>query len=324
VTWNANRSSPEISLHNIPEGYMGTLRTVEHIQRLIRDGAKDFRVRQTAIDILLQRRIRAKDYFGEINALFEWVQRNVRYTKDTFRLEVLHSARRMLELRAGDCDDFTILLGAMLEAIGHPVRVVITGPDPRRSKLFSHIYLEALCLGHWIALDATMPHSIGWAPRTPVRKVIAIDRRATAMSDDMERGIGADAVPDWLRGLIRAVRREAIPAKDPRVKSLWDLMRQRGLLVRSPWVKGVLLRCWQGLPGRERPRTTRRLVANLRRLGFLPPRAVRVAPQGPVLTRVDVRAAVPVRLTRVATTRPVPMRHVRPVRVQPAGRWARR
>ena len=127
MTWNANRSSPEISLHKIPEGYPGTLSTVEHIQKLIREGAKNFRVRQTAIDILFARGVRAKDYVGEIKALFEWVQQNIRYTKDTFRLEVLHSARRMLELRAGDCDDFSILLGAMLEAIGHPVRLVHHG-----------------------------------------------------------------------------------------------------------------------------------------------------------------------------------------------------
>lgn len=47
-------------------------------------------------------------------------------------MEVLHSARRMLELRADDCDDMAILLGEMLESIGHPVRLVITGPDPRK------------------------------------------------------------------------------------------------------------------------------------------------------------------------------------------------
>jgi Transglutaminase-like superfamily len=116
---------PKISLRNIPEGYSGTLRTVEHISALIKQGAKDFHVRQTAIDILLRRGVRPKDYLGEIKALFEWVQQNVRYTKDTFRVEVLHSARRMLELRAGDCDDMAILLGAMLESVGHPVRLVL-------------------------------------------------------------------------------------------------------------------------------------------------------------------------------------------------------
>lgn len=140
-------SLPQVNLGLIPKGYLGTQSTLKHIQALIQAGAKDFYVRQKAIDILLEKAIRPKDYLGEIKALFEWVQRNVRYTKDPFRVEVLHSARRMLELRAGDCDDMAILLGSMLEAIGHPVRLVITGPDPLRPKLFSHIYLEVFIKG---------------------------------------------------------------------------------------------------------------------------------------------------------------------------------
>ena len=341
---DADLRQPVIFLRKIPEGYPGTLRTVEHIKQLIRQGAKDFHVRQTAIDVLFQRRVQAKDYVGEIKALFEWVQQNIRYTKDTFRLEVLHSARRMLELRAGDCDDFSILLGAMLEAVGHPVRLVLTGPDPQRQDLFSHIYLEVYCKGRWIALDATMPHAMGWAPRTSVRKVVAIDRRPTMMADDMElRGIGAATMaPDWLRGLIRAVRREAISPKDPRVKSLWDLLRQRQVLSSSPWVKSLLLRCWQGLPARERPRSTRRLVAQLRSLGILPPRATAAVAQGPMLAPINihnVRPGWPVRLRPVAAMRPAPWRPVRavapmrpvryaptirPVRVVPVSRGVRR
>jgi len=152
---------PQIHLQTIPSGYLGTLKTVEHISDLIKQGAKDFHVRQTAIDILLQRAVKPKDYLGEIKALFEWVQQNIRYTKDTFRVEVLHSAKRMLELRAGDCDDMTILLGAMLEAIGHPVRLLLSGSDPLRQDLFSHIYLEVFHKGRWIPLDATMPHPMG-------------------------------------------------------------------------------------------------------------------------------------------------------------------
>ncbi len=228
------------SIHKIPSGYQGTLKTVEHIRDLIKQGAKDFHVRQTAIDILLQRAVKPKDYVGEIKALFEWVQQNIRYTKDTFRVEVLHSAKRMLELRAGDCDDMTILLGAMLEAIGHPVRLVISGPDPLRPDLFSHIYLEVFHKGRWIPLDATMPYPMGWAPRTLVKKIIAIERRPNMLSEDMElQGIGAaSAVPDWLKGLIRSVRHEAIQPKDPRVKSLWDLLRQRQLLRQKPVAQG--------------------------------------------------------------------------------------
>jgi transglutaminase-like putative cysteine protease len=165
---------PQVLLGYIPKGYPGTLRTVSHIAVLIREGSKDFYVRQKAIDILLGKRVKPKHYIGEIKALFQWVQRNVRYTKDPFRLEVLHSARRLLELRAGDCDDMAILLGAMLEAIGHPVRLALTGPDPLRPRLFTHIYIEANHKGRWISLDPTMPHPMGWAPRTFVRKVIGL------------------------------------------------------------------------------------------------------------------------------------------------------
>lgn len=48
---------PRISLEKIPSGYVGTLKTVEHIIDLLKRGAKDFYVRQSAIDILLQRAV---------------------------------------------------------------------------------------------------------------------------------------------------------------------------------------------------------------------------------------------------------------------------
>jgi Transglutaminase-like superfamily len=175
-------SSPHVHLGFIPKGYLGTQRTLQHIKALIRAGAKDFYVRQKAIDILITKAVRPKDYLGEIKALFEWVQHYVRYTKDPFQIEVLHSARRLLELRAGDCDDMTILLGAMLEAIGHPVRLVIIGPDPSQPKLFSHIYLEAFHQGRWIPLDATMPYPMGWEPRTFVKQIVPIERNPQMMA----------------------------------------------------------------------------------------------------------------------------------------------
>jgi hypothetical protein len=150
---------------------------VQHMKNLIRQGAKDFYVRQKAVDILLEKGVSPKDYLGEIKALFEWVQRHVRYTKDPFRVEVLHSAPRMLELRAGDCDDMAILLGSMLRAIGHPVRLVLTGPDPLRPRFLTHVYIQAYHKDRWVSADPTMHHPLGWAPRAPVREVIEIEER---------------------------------------------------------------------------------------------------------------------------------------------------
>lgn len=171
--------APRIERLRIPSGFAGTRQTAAHVARLIREGASDFYVRQKAIDILFARGVAPKDSIGEIDALFRWVQRNVRYTKDPFQVELLHAARRMLELKAGDCDDMTILLGSFVKATGHPVRLVLTGPDGRRPDVYSHIYLEAGHQGHWIPLDATMPFGMGWSPRTPVRLVLSIEEEAT-------------------------------------------------------------------------------------------------------------------------------------------------
>ncbi len=322
---------PQISLEKIPSGYAGTLKTVQHIIELLKRGAKDFYVRQTAIDILLQRAVKPKDYLGEIKALFEWVQQNVRYTKDTFRVEVLHSPRRMLQLRAGDCDDMAIVLGAMLEAIGHPARLVLSGPDPLRQDLFTHIYLEVFHKGRWIPLDATMPYPMGWAPRTLVKKIIAIDRRPNMMAENMElQDIGAAvAVPPWLRSLILAVRSEAIKPKDPRVKSLWGLLKQRQCLGRSPWLKAVLQRIWsRGLSARPHPRTARRMVRRLRLCGIWPPKSMKAAAARPAAMRSSTPATMqamrPVALKPVASVRPAAMQPVRPVQMPPVSMKAAR
>ncbi len=284
------------SLLGIPKGYLGTRKTLVHIQELIRQGAKDFYVRQKAIDILLERKIPQKDYLGEINALFKWVQGNLRYTRDPFRLEVLHTASRLLELRAGDCDDMTILLSAMLESIGHPTRLVIVGPDPSKPRLFSHIYLEAHYKGNWIPLDATMPFPMGWSPRAFVKEVIPV-RRNPKMNAEM--GLGVTPIEsestDWLLGLVRSFAAEAVVPRDPRVKRLYDLLRGRQLLAQSPWLKARLVRIWRnGLAARQRPRLTRRLARLLKRWGLLPATAVIPIPPAGAVPLPLVTASVTV------------------------------
>lgn len=167
--------TPRIRVYRVPKGTAGTLVTARLIARLIRDGAKDFYVRQKAIQILRAYGARPKERFAEICALFDWVRRNIRYTRDIFRVELLHSARRMLELRAGDCDDLTILLGAMLVSTGHPVRLVLAGFRPHKPHAYSHIYPEVNVGGQWIAIDASMERPIGWAPPALWKRVCELE-----------------------------------------------------------------------------------------------------------------------------------------------------
>ena len=64
---------------------MGTLTTAEIIACLVRDGAKDFYVRQKAIQVFRSYGVRPKNRLGEVCALFDFVKRNIRYTRDIFR-----------------------------------------------------------------------------------------------------------------------------------------------------------------------------------------------------------------------------------------------
>jgi transglutaminase-like putative cysteine protease len=158
------RLEPRIRICRVPSGRRGTLVTAELIADMIRQGAKDFVVRQKAIQIFRRACVPAKDRWGEVSALFRWVRSHIRYTRDIYRVELLHTPRRMLDLCAGDCDDMTILLGSMLHSTGHPVRLALTGFRPERPHSYSHIYPEVNVHDRWIALDATMHKPMGWEP----------------------------------------------------------------------------------------------------------------------------------------------------------------
>jgi transglutaminase-like putative cysteine protease len=156
--------TPRIHRLRVPKGTRGTLFTARLIARLMQEGAKDLMVRQCAIEIFRRSGVRPKDRMGEIVALFNFVRRKIRYVRDIWRVETLHAARRVLELKAGDCDDMTILLGAMLLSTGHPVRLILAGFQPTRPHVYTHIYPEVHVRGRWVAIDATVDRPIGWAP----------------------------------------------------------------------------------------------------------------------------------------------------------------
>jgi hypothetical protein len=177
---------PQIRTYRVPKGARGTLVTARWIARLIQEGAKDFYVRQKAIDVFRQYGVPPKDRLGEVCALFDWVQRNIRYTRDIFRTELLHSARRMLDLRAGDCDDMTILLGAMLVSTGHPVRLILAGFRPSKPHGYSHIYPEVNVRGRWISIDATISRPMGFAPPALWKRICELEGEELQCSSETD------------------------------------------------------------------------------------------------------------------------------------------
>lgn len=111
---------------------------------LIEDGMRDELVRQKAVQILNNAGVRGHDELGEIRAITKWVQTNMIYRKDGYGVEFFHTGRRLIRdieegKSAGDCDDFVILGGALLGAIGYPVGALIV--DSNNDGIMNHVML---------------------------------------------------------------------------------------------------------------------------------------------------------------------------------------
>jgi transglutaminase-like putative cysteine protease len=124
-----------------------------------------------AFAVALCRHLPQKDFDGEVEAIFDFVQNGIRYIRDPFNYELLHWARNVLEQRAGDCDDKVILLCAMLNSIGNETHIVAYAG--RRGDYSHVICCVDMADGRRIYLDPTEPHPMGWAPPNPKKLMFA-------------------------------------------------------------------------------------------------------------------------------------------------------
>lgn len=147
------------TLSAIPDGIGGIKVTLARMTDLVREYKSDPVIRRLA-NILTQH-LNQKDFRGEVEALFHFVQNDIRYLQDIADIETLQTPVVTLEERAGDCDDKSTLLAALLESINHKTRfkAIGCGGEP-----ISHVYIETRIGRDWVALDATEPYAMGWEP----------------------------------------------------------------------------------------------------------------------------------------------------------------
>lgn len=141
----------------IPDGIAGIVETLKLMSRFVKEGKKQFPVRETALRLI--RGCAQKDYGCEMRALHAFVRDQIRYVQDVRDVETVASAEKTLQYMAGDCDDKVVALGALLESIGHPTRFVAIGFEPG---IFEHVYLETKIGESWIPLETTEPVEAGW------------------------------------------------------------------------------------------------------------------------------------------------------------------
>lgn len=144
----------------IPSGEPGTDATVRIIRQLIESGKRSLKIRHFAEWILKQYEVAARDRVGEIAAIHDWAKKNIRYVQDPYRVEFVQTPERLLVTRTGDCDDFTALVGSLVEAIGYPVDIKVVAKPGRKE--FHHVYPVARIGADSVGLDASMPVPLGY------------------------------------------------------------------------------------------------------------------------------------------------------------------
>lgn len=144
-------------------GLRGVAQTIAIMRQLVRLGRVDPAIRKAAISITFL--CPQKSEYREVNALFEYVQKAIRYTQDILDVETLSTPFKTLLQQVGDCDDQSTLLAALCETIGYPTRFVVAGYQDASS--VEHVYVQVFVNDEWIDCDPTEFHPMGWAPPEP-------------------------------------------------------------------------------------------------------------------------------------------------------------
>lgn len=154
------------TLQAIPDGKAGTVATLKIMREITRQAKKTLPVRSLAVELTNGKA--QKDWIGELKSLHGFVRDQIRYVKDIRGVETVQTPDATLRIKAGDCDDKSVLLASLLESIGHPTRFVAIGFAPDD---YAHVYVETRVGNKWIPLETTEPVEIGWAAPNSVSRL---------------------------------------------------------------------------------------------------------------------------------------------------------
>lgn len=148
------------ALSGIPNGTGGAIATMRTMRNLVRDAIRDPKqqIRESALTILRG----VKSFTDEARAIQAWVQKNIEYRRDPTDLELVQTPQVTLQLRAGDCDDQSVLTAALLQSTGHPSQFIAIGLN---GSPLSHVLVQTLIGQKWVSVETILPRPFGWMPK---------------------------------------------------------------------------------------------------------------------------------------------------------------
>jgi len=166
--FNATPQRPmTATLQAIPDGKAGTVATLKIMRDITRAGKTSLPVVLAARQLISH--LPQKDWFNELKVSQQFVRDKIRYVKDVRGVETVQTPDVTLQIKAGDCDDKSVLLASLLESIGHPTRFVAIGFKPDD---YVHVYVESRIGTKWIPMETTEPVDIGWSPPGVISRLV--------------------------------------------------------------------------------------------------------------------------------------------------------
>lgn len=171
----------------IPPGNPGILVTVDRMRVMVRESLRSPWLRWAFRQMVQSVPFSQMTPDVRIGTIYEWVLSHLTYGYDgqlsdsVLGLEEeIRSPEYLLHriyqfgIAEGDCDDFVILMAALLLASGTRVRFVLT--SARDDQEFDHVFLQAWTGTVWINLDGIHGAELGWmVPLDAVTNLQAID-----------------------------------------------------------------------------------------------------------------------------------------------------
>ena len=120
----------------------------------------------------------AKDPYQRARILTDYVHNYLTYTENREKA----SSFAILKRGYGNCEDYAILLTAMLRSIGIPARIANGAAEGQQSNLFdSHAWVEAYLDGHWMSFDPAWGLTSGYIPLSHIKFFHTRDSRTPSL-----------------------------------------------------------------------------------------------------------------------------------------------
>lgn len=214
---------PETKLLRVPlpAGDRGIAVTVGFMRQAAEWGQADPQIRQLALEIVDG--VPNRDSVGEINAVYQWVKSNIAFRGELD--ETVQTPEVTIKFAAGDCDDHSVLVAALLGSIGYTWEfktVAVNGQED-----FTHVYAEiydgngqvvtSYDPADWIAMDTTVDEAYpGWQPGDVTRAATWSEGRSRDDGKFMRgyrtfRGLGDDGSDPTVGDQISQVISAATP-----------------------------------------------------------------------------------------------------------------